>query len=96
VRGRHTLEFGEAIRRMTSLPADAFGLIDRGRISVDSYADMVLFDPDGLVDRATYDRPYAYPDGISAVFVNGTPVVMDGRLTGARPGRVLRRGRAAT
>jgi N-acyl-D-amino-acid deacylase len=93
VRGRRTLELGEAIRRMTSLAADQFGLVDRGRIATGAYADLVLFDPERIVDTATYDRPYAYPRGIDAVWVNGRAVVRDGASTGARPGRVLRGGR---
>jgi N-acyl-D-amino-acid deacylase len=90
VRGRKTLTLGDAIRRMTSLPAGVFGLRDRGRIAPGAYADLVLFDADRIVDRATYDRPYAYPDGIDSVFVNGVAVVRNGAPTGALPGRVLR------
>ena len=93
VRGRHTLELGEAIRRMTSLAADQFGILERGRIRIGSYADLVLFDPKTIVDTATYERPFAYPHGIDAVWVNGRAVVRDGESTGARPGRVLRGGR---
>ena len=93
VRGRGTLEIGEAIRRMTSLAADQFGLRDRGHVTVGAYADLVLFDAGAIVDTATYDRPYAYPRGIESVWVNGRPVVRNGATTGARPGRVLRGGR---
>ncbi|MBD5654249.1 MAG: D-aminoacylase [Candidatus Eremiobacteraeota bacterium] len=93
VRGRGTLDLGEAIRRMTSLAADQFGIVDRGRVRVGDYADLVLFDPDSIVDTATYDFPFAYPRGIDAVWVNGRAVVRDGETTGARPGRVLRAGR---
>ena len=92
VRGRRTLDLGEAIRRMTSLAADQFGLRGRGRIEIGAYADLVLFDPDRIMDTATYDRPFAYPIGIDAVWVNGRAVVRDGVSTGARPGRVLRGG----
>ncbi|GAC1524715.1 MAG: D-aminoacylase [Vulcanimicrobiaceae bacterium] len=92
VRGRKTLELGEAIRRMTSLAADQFGLADRGRIAPGAYADLVLFDATTIVDTATYERPYAYPVGISNVWVNGVAVVRDGDATGARPGRALRGG----
>jgi N-acyl-D-amino-acid deacylase len=94
VRGRRTLELGEAIRRMTSLAADSFGLARRGRVAVGAFADLVLFDADRIVDTATYERPFSYPLGIDAVFVNGTAVVRDGAATGARPGRALRGGRA--
>ncbi|MEO6989883.1 MAG: D-aminoacylase [Candidatus Baltobacteraceae bacterium] len=94
VRGRGTLELAEAIRRMTSLPADAFGLSGRGRIEVGAYADLVLFDPERIVDCATYEQPFAYPEGIRAVFVNGTAVARNGVPTRALPGRVLRRGHA--
>jgi N-acyl-D-amino-acid deacylase len=93
VRGRRNLELGEAIRRMTSLPADIFGLRERGRIATGHYADLVLFDPASIADTATYERPYSYPTGIRAVWVNGAPVVSAGAPTGALPGRVLRGGR---
>ncbi len=77
---------------MTSLPADAFGLRNRGRIVPGAYADLVLFDSEHIVDRATYDAPYAYPSGIDSVFVNGVAVMRAGLQTAARPGRVLRGG----
>jgi N-acyl-D-aspartate/D-glutamate deacylase len=92
VRGRRTLEIGDAIARMTSKPADAFGLVNRGRIREGAFADLVLFDPETIVDRATYEQPYAYPAGIDSVFVNGTAVVRGGTPTGERSGRVLRGG----
>ncbi len=92
VRGRGTLALGEAIRRMTSLPADLFGIRDRGRIEAGRYADLVLFDPVRIVDTATYTQPYAYPLGIGAVWVNGRLVAREGRVTGALPGRALRGG----
>ena len=93
VRGRRTLALGEAIRRMTSLAADQFGIAERGRIRVGDYADLVLFDPETIVDTATYERPFAYPRGIDDVWVNGRAVVRDGETTGVLPGRVLRGGR---
>jgi N-acyl-D-amino-acid deacylase len=93
VRGRPTLSTEEAVRRMTSLPADLFGLADRGRIALGAHADLVVFDPRTIVDRATYERPFQQPAGVRDVFVNGTAVLRDATYTGARPGRVLRGGR---
>jgi N-acyl-D-amino-acid deacylase len=90
------LELGEAIRRMTSLPADIFGLSERGRIAIGQYADLVLFDPEKIVDTATYERPYSYPIGIEYVWVNGQAVVSRGAPTGALPGHVLRGGRSSS
>jgi N-acyl-D-amino-acid deacylase len=93
VRGRATLEIGEAIRRMTSLAADQFGLAGRGRIAIGNYADLVLFDAATIADTATYERPFSYPRGIDSVWVNGRAFFRDGRPTKARPGRALRGGR---
>jgi len=93
VRQRHAFDVGEAIRRMTSLPAARFGLHERGTIAVGMYADLVVFDPERIVDRATYAQPCVPPEGVRDVYVNGRAVVRDGAATGARPGRVLRGGR---
>jgi N-acyl-D-amino-acid deacylase len=93
VRGRRVLALEEAVRRMTSLPAEIFGLRDRGVVAPDAFADLVLFDPEAIRDTATYERPYAAPEGIPYVYVNGTCVVRAGEQTAARPGRVLRGGR---
>jgi N-acyl-D-aspartate/D-glutamate deacylase len=82
----------EAIRRMTSLPAMKFGLVDRGVISTGSFADLVLFDPQTVRDLADYASPLQQPAGIEAVIVNGEIAVRRGFLTGRRHGRVLRRG----
>ena len=95
VRQRRVFDTAEAVRRMTSLPAAQFGLRDRGTIAVGMHADLVVFDPEHVVDRATYENPFLAPDGIRDVFVNGRAVVRDGTLTGARPGHVLRNGRAS-
>lgn len=78
-----------AIHKMTGMPAAKFGLADRGRIAPGYYADLVMFDPRRVRDRATYADPKRAPDGIEAVFVGGRTVYAGGRLTGARPGRVL-------
>lgn len=81
----------EAVRKLTSLPADHFGFADRGRIAVGKAADLVVFDPARVADRATYEQPHQYPVGVTAVFVNGIAVVQDDAHTQARPGQVLRR-----
>ena len=67
-----------------------FGLVGRGLLVPGAWADVVVFDPATIADRATYDAPHQYPVGIRHVLVNGVPVVRDGEVTGARPGRVLR------
>jgi dihydroorotase/N-acyl-D-amino-acid deacylase len=80
----------EAVHRMTGFPAVKFGLAGRGIIREGAIADLVVFDPQTLIDTATYDSPCEYPPGICHVFVNGTAVVRDCRHTGARPGRAIR------
>lgn len=85
----------EAVRRMTLLPASRFGLADRGRLSEGAHADIVVFNADTVVDRADFDDPTHPADGIDHVFVNGAEVYRELSPTGARPGRVLRRGRDA-
>ena len=94
VRDAGVLTLPDAVRKMTSLSADTLGLGDRGRIRVGAAADLVVFDPATVVDRATFEVPHAPPAGIAAVVVNGVPVVLDGEPTGATPGQVLRRGGA--
>ena len=89
-RNRNVISLEEAIRRMTSAPADRMGLEGRGRIEVGATADLVVFDPAHVIDRATFDDPHQYPDGIPHVFVGGVAVVRDGEVTGARPGVALR------
>jgi N-acyl-D-amino-acid deacylase len=91
VRERHIVTLEEAVRKMTSLPADHFGFRDRGRVAVGQAADLVVFDAGKVVDRATYEQPHQYPTGIATVVVNGTIVVERDAHTGARPGEVLRR-----
>ncbi len=82
-----TLE--QAIRRMTSMPADRFGIGRRGRLAVDHFADVVVFDPDTIAERATFQKPVQPAAGIEHVFVNGR-LVWDGqKATGARPGKHL-------
>lgn len=91
VRERGTLGLEEAVRKMTSLPADILGFSDRGRIAEGCAADLVLFDPMTVKDIATYAQPFAFSSGIERVYVNGVAVAADGKITGATPGRVLRR-----
>lgn len=91
VREERVLTLQDAIRKMTSLPAGKLGLQDRGIIKQGSWADIVVFDPDRIKDKATYDNPHQYPEGIDYVIVNGQVVVENGKLTGARPGKVLKR-----
>jgi N-acyl-D-aspartate/D-glutamate deacylase len=78
---------------MTSLPAALFGLHERGTIETGQHADLVVFDDQTIVDRATYENPYLAPDGVRDVYVNGRAVLRDAALTGVRSGRVLRNGR---
>ncbi len=85
--GLFTLE--EAVRRMTSLPAARFGLTGRGIVEPGAYADIVVFDPLTVVDRATFRDPKRPSEGIKAVMVNGHLVWRDGASTGERPGQVL-------
>jgi N-acyl-D-aspartate/D-glutamate deacylase len=82
-----TLE--EAVRKMTSLPADRFNIADRGRLRIGAMADVVVLDPDSVLDAATYDDPMARPIGIDRVFVAGREVIAANVDRGARPGRVL-------
>jgi N-acyl-D-amino-acid deacylase len=79
----------EAVRKMTSLPAARLKLADRGTIRAGAKADLVLFDPDSILDRSTFEHPKELAQGVRAVFVNGAAVWQDGKTTGARPGRVL-------
>lgn len=95
VRERHVLSLEEAVRRMTSLSADTFGMTDRGRIREGYWADLVLFDPATVIDNATYDEPKQEPRGIQLVVVNGEIAYEAGKHTGAGSGKMLRYRRAA-
>jgi N-acyl-D-aspartate/D-glutamate deacylase len=88
------LSLPEAVHKMTGAPARVLRLVDRGLLREGYRADITTFDAAAIVDRATYEDPHRYPDGIGTVVVNGTVVVDAGQHTGARPGRVLRRGPA--
>ncbi|MCX6897306.1 MAG: D-aminoacylase [Verrucomicrobia bacterium] len=90
VRELKLLTIEEAVRKMTSLPARAFRLDRRGELKPGCAADVVVFDPTQVADRATFEKPRAYAVGFSDVFVNGTAVIRNGSLTGARPGKPIR------
>lgn len=90
VREREVITLQEAIRKLTSLPAENLRLRDRGRLREGFMADVVVFDPATIADVATYDDPQRYAVGMKHVFVNGTAVLRDGEHTGATPGRVVR------
>jgi N-acyl-D-amino-acid deacylase len=79
-----------AVHKMTGLPAAKLGLHRRGFLKPGYFADVVIFDPETVADRATYTQPHQYPAGISTVFVNGTIVIRGGEHTRARPGRCLK------
>jgi len=90
VRERGLVSLPEAVRRMTSLPAQVFGLTDRGVLAPGMWADLVLFDPAIVRDTATYEDPMQEPEGIALVVVNGTVAYADGHHMGAGSGRMLR------
>lgn len=87
-----TLE--DAIRKMTSLPAQTFGLSDRGQIHEGFAADLVIFDENTVTDKATFDKPHQYAEGFSTVIVNGQIIFDGSKMTGAMPGHALRRSMA--
>ena len=89
VRELKIIPLEEAIRRMTSLPAQRFRFADRGLLAPGFAADVVIFDENTVGDQATYDAPHAYSTGLSYVLVNGVPVVENGKHNGKKPGQVL-------
>ena len=90
VRDQNLITLEEAIRRLTSFPAENLSLRDRGRLAPGYFADVVVFDPDTIQDHATFAEPHRLATGVDRVFVNGVEVLRDGEPTGARPGRVVR------
>ena len=90
VRDERLVSLPEAVRRLTSLPAGNLGLTERGSLRPGYFADLAIFDPATIADRATFERPHQYAVGMRHVFVNGTQVLADGEHTGATPGRVVR------
>lgn len=98
VRDQGLLPLEEAVRKITSLPADFLGLGSRGRLAPGRAADLAVFDPATIIDRSDWDHPNRFAEGVVHVVVNGVPVLRDGTMTGEAPGRVLRpeRSPAAT
>ncbi len=90
VRQEKAISLAEAVRRLTSLPAENLKLEKRGKLEKGYYADIVVFNPDTICDHATYEKPHQYATGMVHVFVNGTQVLKDGEHTGAKAGRVVR------
>ncbi|HWI20236.1 MAG TPA: D-aminoacylase [Vicinamibacterales bacterium] len=91
VRELKVIPLEDAIRKMSSLPASILGLTDRGSIKNGMWADLVIFDPATVADKATFEDPFQYPVGIDTVLVNGVVVLDEGKHTNARPGKVLKR-----
>ena len=89
VREKKILSLEEAIRKMTSLPAQRFRLMDRGLVRPGMWADLVVFDEKTVIDRASFEKPHAYAEGFQYVLVNGDVVIENGKHTGTRSGRVL-------
>jgi N-acyl-D-amino-acid deacylase len=89
VREEKVISLAEAVRRLSGLPATNLGLDHRGFIKEGMFADVVVFDPATIADRATFEKPHQYAVGVKQVFVNGTQVIKDGEHTGAKPGRAL-------
>jgi len=96
VLGRYVREQGitnleDAIRKMTSLPASRFNLHDRGLLREGMAADIVIFDPEKITDKATFKASHAYSEGVSYVLVNGEPVIENGSHNQRKPGQTLRK-----
>lgn len=91
VRKRHVITLEDAVRRMTSLPARTFGFKDRGVIREGAAADILVFDPAKIEDKATFQQPHQLSEGFDYVLVNGAVVVDNGKLVDVRPGKILRR-----
>ena len=89
VRDEKVIPLNEAVRRLSGLPATNLGLDHRGFIKEGMFADVVVFDPATIADRATFEKPHQYAVGVKHVFVNGVQVIKDGEHTGAKPGRAL-------
>ena len=91
VRDEKLMSMNEAIRKITMLPAGLFGINGRGVVKKGAFADIVIFDPKKIIDKATFDKPFLKPEGVYYVIVNGVPAVWEGKCTGERAGRIIRR-----
>ena len=89
MREQKLLSLESAIHKMTGGPAARVGLKDRGLLHAGMFADVVVFDPAAIADRATFESPHQYAVGVRQVFVNGSQVIKNGEHTGAKPGRAL-------
>jgi len=90
VREEKKISLEDAIRKFSALPAERMRFTDRGVLKAGMWADVVIFDPATVRDRATFDRPNQFSEGMEYVLVNGVPVIDQGQMTGARPGKLLR------
>lgn len=90
MRDQKVTTLADAIRRITRLPAENFKLRERGCLDPGCHADVVVFDPATIQDRATFEQPHQFATGVAHVFVNGVQVLRDGAHTGATPGQVVR------
>jgi N-acyl-D-aspartate/D-glutamate deacylase len=96
VREWNVLTLEEAVRKITSLPAETVRLSNRGLLDVGYAADIAIFDPSTVIDRSTWDEPQLFATGVYHVLVNGIPVLRDGEMTGASPGTAIRRNPSRT
>ena len=94
VREGRVMGLEEAVHRMTGLPAKVFGLRGRGVIEPGAYADLVVFDPGKIMDKASFTDPFQKPEGIVHLVVNGEMVIEQGEITGRRPGQMIKRVRS--
>ena len=93
VREKKVLELKEAIYKMTGLPAQRLGLEERGTIQIGNIADLVIFDPQSIIDKSTFENPHQYPEGIDYVLINGEKVVDQGEFLGKTPGKLIRKSK---
>jgi N-acyl-D-amino-acid deacylase len=89
VREEKVISLAEAVRRLSGLPATNLGLDKRGFLKKGMFADIVIFDPNTIADRATFEKPHQYAVGVRDVFVNGAQVLKNGEHTGAKTGRAI-------